>query len=87
MIESNLLANQPLHAAHPWREIVLFHVQLAIHWELAVVTVRAQIPGPRQCDRAQGSEYGARAEFAIARLLATCTGYGALVGYRLGKLQ
>ena len=26
MIESNLLANQPLHAAHPGREIVLFHV-------------------------------------------------------------
>jgi hypothetical protein len=59
MIESNLLANQPRHAAHPGREIMLFYVQLAIPWELAVVTVRAQIPGPRQCDLAQGSENGA----------------------------
>ena len=46
VIESRLLADQSLHAAHRWRKLSIFYVQFHIRRELAIVTVGAQIIGP-----------------------------------------
>jgi hypothetical protein len=55
--------------------------------ELAVVTVRPQIPGARQFHFTQSGENAPRAQFAVVRLSATWAGDGALVCGRLGELQ
>jgi len=87
MTEGRLLAHEGLHAPHARRVVVAFDVELAIDGELAVVTVRAQIPGAREFHLAQGGENGARAEFAIARLMAAWAGQRTLFGIGLGELQ
>ena len=66
---------------------MILYVQLAIHGELAVVTVPAQIPGARQFHFAQRAENASRAQFAVVRLTATGARDGALIGGRLGELQ
>jgi len=53
VIEGSLLTHDGLHPAHAWRAVAVFDVELAVERELAVVTVRTQIPGARQFDFAQ----------------------------------
>ena len=52
-----------------------------------MVTERAQIPGARQFHFSQSGENVPRAQFAVVRLTAACTGDGALIGGRLGEPQ
>src|SRR5207248_1142025 len=87
VIEGSILAYCGLHAAHTRRAVAVFDVELVINGALAVVTVRAQIPGARQFHLAQSSEKVLRAQFAIARLLAARTGNGLLFSSRLRELQ
>ena len=66
---------------------MVFDVQLAICWKLALVTAWAQIPGARQFHFTQSGENTPRAQFTVVRLTAAWARDGALTGGRLGELQ
>ena len=73
--------------AYSRRAVAVFDIELAIDWELAVVTARTQIPGARQFHLAQGRENVPRAQFAVACLVAARARNVALIGGRFGKAQ
>ena len=86
MIEGRVLAHQSLHPAHPRRAVAAFDVELAIDWELAVVTVRTQVPRAQEFHLTQHREKRPRAQFAVARLVTARAANVALFGDRLGEL-
>src|SRR5262245_42542918 len=59
MIEGRVLAHQSLHPAHSRRAVAAFDVELAIDWELAVVTGRTQVPRAQEFHLTQHREKSA----------------------------
>ncbi len=79
MIESRLLADQSLHAAHGWGKLRILDVQVHIRRELTRVTVGAQIIGPRHAHLAYGTENWLGAQFHVMCLMAADTSQAALI--------
>ena len=67
VIEGSLLADQSVHTAHSGGEFRILDIQFDIGWELAEVTVRARVAGPRNVDRAHGGEDRFGAQLPVVR--------------------
>jgi hypothetical protein len=76
--ERGVLSHQSLHAPHAGRELGVLDIQLLVGGELALMAMRAQIPGPRDFHRAQSGQHAPRAQFAVTRLVTARTRKAAL---------
>ena len=65
----------------------VFDIELAINGELAIVTMRTQIPRTVYSRPADYSEHGPGAEFLVARLVTTSTRQLTLIRRRRFELQ
>ena len=79
VIEGSLLAHHRLHAAHPGREVRFLDVQFDVGRELAVMTVRAQIPGTLHSHPTHYGEHRPGAQFPVLRLMTTSAGQLTLI--------
>ena len=87
VIEWSLLSDQSMHAPHARREVAVLNVQFAVGGELALVTMRTQIPGAHDCHLPHSGHYAPRAQLAVARLMTAATGDRALLGRWWGEPQ
>jgi hypothetical protein len=87
MIEGGLLTNQSLHAAYARRELRALNIQFEIGWELAGMTMRAQIVGTRNLHLTHGRQHRLGPSFAIMSLLAARAGKSALFVGRAWEAQ
>jgi hypothetical protein len=76
-----------MHAADPGGGFRILDIQFDIGWELADVTVRAQVVGPRYVHRAHRGEDWFGAQFPVVRLMAATTENAPLFDSRGGEPQ
>jgi hypothetical protein len=71
----------------PWRELPIFAVQFGIGWELAGMTMQAQVVGARHFHHAHHGQDRLGAQFPVMRWVATRTSDDPLVGRRGWELE
>jgi len=87
MIERSRLTDQSMHAAHSGGGFRILDIQVDIGGELSVVTVRAQVIGPRYVHRAHRGENRFVAQLPVVSLLSATTKNAPVFDSRGRELQ